>query len=81
MISSKPKRDPLDFVDLLGPDASVDARGQLERVLGPRLPDLLDGNLDVRSFGNLRALDWLENSVFEDCLDRGFHRVTAFRSP
>lgn len=67
----------LNLVEFLGPEASINARGQLERVLRSRLPDRLEGNLDVLPFGNLEAPNRLEHSVLEDGLDRDFHQLTG----
>src|ERR1035437_2289936 len=75
------ERNSLDVVDFLGAEAPVDAGGQLERVLGSRSHERFHSDLDALAFRNSGAFDRLENSVLEDCLEGGFHRLTTFRSP
>ena len=74
------ERNSLDVVDFLGTKASVDVGGQLERVLGSRSHERFHSDLDALAFRNSGAFDRLENSVLEDCLEGGFHRLTTFRS-
>jgi hypothetical protein len=70
------ERDPLDLVNFLGPEALVDAGSQLERVLGSSSRERFHGDLDALALRNSGVFSRLENSVFEDCVDRGFHRLT-----
>lgn len=71
---------PFDLVDFLGPKAPVDARGQLQRIFAGSALRPLDGELDMLTFANLGPFDGLEDAVLEDCLNRGLHCLTAFRT-
>jgi hypothetical protein len=73
------ERNSLDVVDFLGAEASVDAGGQLERVLGSRSHERFHSDLDALAFRNSGAFDRLENSVLEDCLEGGFRPEDEIR--